>query len=163
MKIEHNTDQHFNDMDKQILSLRLEACKDFHIEIKKGKAVFCFDEETKEVVKKRDPKHDAMMSNAKEVISFLNITTGKRFSPTGKASLKLVFERIKDGHNLEDFKAVIKKKSDQWKGDPKMDAYLTPQTLFRASNFERYLNERDGEELADQPFGELDAIMQGKQ
>ncbi len=163
MKIEVNTDQHLGDKEIMTIGTFLNDCNSLHIEIKKGKAVICFDEEPKMKVSKRDPKHDAMMSNAKEVISFLNSTTGKKFSPTGKASLKLVFERIKDGHNLEDFKIVIKKKSDQWKGDPKMDAYLTPQTLFRASNFERYLNERDGEELADQPFGELDAIMQGKQ
>ena len=117
MKIEYTTDSHFTDMDTEIIKMRLKDCKSFHVEIKKGKAVFCFDEETKEVVTKRDPKHDAMMSNAKEVISFLNSTTGKRFSPSGKATLKIIFERMKEGHNFDDFKIVIEKKAAQWKGD----------------------------------------------
>ena len=58
-----------------------------------------------------------------------------------------------------DFKKVIDIKVDQWLDHPKMDAYLTPQTLFRASNFERYLNEKMPEKLDDKPFDELDKLM----
>lgn len=42
---------------------------------------------------------------------------------------------------VEDFKLVIDIKSSQWMGDPKMEAYLRPETLFAPSHFESYLNE----------------------
>lgn len=76
-----------------------------------------------------------------QVITYLNEKAGKRFNPGSKASRSPVSARINEGARVEDLKAVIDIKVSQWKGDPKMDAYLTPQTLFRPANFERYLNE----------------------
>jgi hypothetical protein len=37
---------------------------------------------------------------------------------------------------------VIDVKVEKWKGDPKMDDFLRPDTLFRPKNFEAYLNEK---------------------
>lgn len=76
-----------------------------------------------------------------QVITYLNEKAGKRFNPGSKASRSPVSARINEGARIEDLKAVIDIKVSQWKGDPKMDAYLTPQTLFRPANFEIYLNE----------------------
>jgi uncharacterized phage protein (TIGR02220 family) len=52
---------------------------------------------------------------------------------------KLVIGRKKDGATLEDFKAVINFKFHQWCNDAKMREHLTPETLFRPSNFFKYL------------------------
>ena len=44
-----------------------------------------------------------------------------------------------EGYTVEDFVAVIDKKCAEWLHDPKMRAYLRPETLF-GSKFEGYLN-----------------------
>lgn len=75
------------------------------------------------------------------VINYLNEKTGKRFNPNTAQTKKLLGGRINNGYVWEDFKHVIDLKVAQWSGDSKMDKYLTPYTLFRPSNFERYLNE----------------------
>ena len=41
---------------------------------------------------------------------------------------------------MEDFKLVIDKKCKEWIGT-EFEKYLTPETLFRPSNFEKYLNQ----------------------
>ena len=47
---------------------------------------------------------------------------------------------MKEGYTVEDFKKVIDNKVSDWT-DGDMEKYLRPQTLFRPSNFEAYLNE----------------------
>ena len=42
---------------------------------------------------------------------------------------------------LPDFVKVITHKFEKWNADPKMRDYLTPETLFRPSNFPKYLEE----------------------
>lgn len=76
-----------------------------------------------------------------EVVAYLNERTGKRFRAKSEATRKLIRARASEGFTLEDFKRVIDNKCASWKGDSKMDAYLRPDTLFRASKFEGYLNE----------------------
>ena len=44
-------------------------------------------------------------------------------------------------YHTEDLKAVIDKKVAEWKGT-EFEKYLTPETLFRPSNFEKYLNQK---------------------
>jgi uncharacterized phage protein (TIGR02220 family) len=78
-----------------------------------------------------------------EIISFLNEKSGKNFRSASEATRTHIHARWKDGFRMEQFKAVIEKKCAEWKGDPKMDKFLRPQTLFIPSNFEAYLNERE--------------------
>lgn len=75
------------------------------------------------------------------VIEYLNQKTGKAFKPSTEATQKFINGRETDGYTLEDFKKVIDVKCKQWLADPKMQAYLRPDTLFRPGNFESYLNE----------------------
>ena len=77
-----------------------------------------------------------------EIIGYLNTRTGKKFSPKSESTVKLISGRLSEGHTLDDFKRVIDVKVAKWRGDPKMDDYLRPDTLFRPSNFESYLNEQ---------------------
>lgn len=80
-----------------------------------------------------------------EVIAYLNGKTGKKFKATNKETLKHISGRLSEGATLEDFKKVIDIKCSQWLGDPKMEEYLRPSTLFAPSKFESYLNTRAGE------------------
>lgn len=76
-----------------------------------------------------------------EIIDFLNAETGKKYKHTTKATRKKIQARWNEGFRLEDFKTVIKNKAAKWKDDPKMEAYLRPETLF-SNKFESYLNEK---------------------
>jgi hypothetical protein len=42
---------------------------------------------------------------------------------------------------MEDMIAVISHKFKHWGSDPERSQYVTPMTLFRQGNFDRYLNE----------------------
>lgn len=77
-----------------------------------------------------------------EIINYLNTKTNKHFKESIQTK-KLINGRFREGYNLEDFKKVIDVKTQQWIKDPKMNKYLRPDTLFRPSNFENYLNEYD--------------------
>ena len=48
---------------------------------------------------------------------------------------------MREGYTKEDFFEVIDKKCREWKGT-EMEKHLTPTTLFRPTNFEKYKNQR---------------------
>ncbi len=76
----------------------------------------------------------------KEIIDYLNAKSGKNFSSASRTTKGHIAARWKDGFGLEDFKKVIDHQCAKWKGDPKMEEYLRPQTLFNGEKFESYLN-----------------------
>lgn len=99
---------------------------------------------TVELVKAAKP--ETLIDQAVRVIEFLNAKTGRRYpsrNPKGNptANTDVVMHRIKEGYSVEDCKSVIAKKCREWAHDEKMSRYLTPETLFRRSNFERYIGE----------------------
>ncbi len=75
-----------------------------------------------------------------EIIPYLNEKTNRRYSIANKATQRHINARLSEGYTIEDFKAVIDKKTAEWLNDPKMSPYLRPQTLF-AGKFEGYLNQ----------------------
>ncbi len=77
-----------------------------------------------------------------EVIGYLNSKAGTHFKPTTKAYISEIEGRLKDGYRVEDFKYVIDVKVAEWKDNSKMQQYLTPTTLFSASHFDNYLNQK---------------------
>lgn len=79
-------------------------------------------------------------TQTKDVISYLNEKTGKKFT-TAKCNAVHIQARLNDGYTVEDMKKVIDLKTQEWKGT-QFDQYLRPKTLFRPSNFESYLNKR---------------------
>lgn len=89
----------------------------------------------------------------KDVLMWLNQSAARSFKYT--ASNKRVIEaRLKEGFTYEDCKKVIDNKVADWRDDPKMSQYLRPATLFQASKFEGYLNEKAHEEVKG--YGGLD-------
>jgi len=77
-----------------------------------------------------------------EVIKHLNEASGRNFKLSCKVSFSHVSARFDDGYRLEDFKHVIDVKCQQWVGNPKMEPYLRPETLFAAKYFDAYRQER---------------------
>ena len=76
----------------------------------------------------------------KDVINYLNQQTGKHYKSTTKKNQTVIRARTDEGFTLDDFKQVINKKVDEWKGTD-MEKYLRPETLF-GTKFEGYLNQQ---------------------
>jgi phage replication O-like protein O len=93
-----------------------------------------------------DTTKDILKDNPKdkipyvEIIDYLNLKTGKHFSASTSATRAVIHARAKEGFTPEQFRLVVDIKAPQWSGDPDMDKYLRPSTLFGAK-FEAYLNE----------------------
>ena len=78
------------------------------------------------------------------VLEFLNEKTKRGFGtrgPDGKVNRKKVAGLLKAGATVEELKNVILLKGYEWNWNPEMFAYLRPETLFRPSNFKKYLDE----------------------
>jgi uncharacterized phage protein (TIGR02220 family) len=74
-----------------------------------------------------------------EIISDFNEKSGKKFIVT-KDVRKLIKERFEDGFLFKHFQKVHAVMTEKWLHDPKMEQYLRPSTLYRASKFQGYLN-----------------------
>ena len=92
------------------------------------------------VLKDKQEEKEERKSSVKEVVAYLNAATGASYKATTKKTAQLVSARMREGFDVDDFKAVIDKKSSDWKCDPKMSRYLRPETLF-GTKFEGYLQE----------------------
>lgn len=77
-----------------------------------------------------------------DIIDYLNLKTGKKFSSKSEANKKLISGRFGEGRTLEEFKHVIDVKCEQWINNNEMSDYLRPCTLFSQKNFENYVNEK---------------------
>lgn len=83
-----------------------------------------------------------------QVMAYLNLQARRNYrtkNPNGTptAGAMVIAQRLKEGYTVEQCKDVIGEKSNAWMGDEKMDQYLNPQTLFRKSNFDKYLTEAE--------------------
>ena len=85
--------------------------------------------------------NDNIYIQAKLVIDYLNQRTGKAFRYVD-SNLKYISGRLKEGFTYEDCKKVIDVKVKEWMNND-MAKYLTPETLFRPSNFEKYINQKE--------------------
>ena len=99
-------------------------------------------EVTQEVTHPKNKKKENINNNNIyiAVIDHLNKATGQNYRSTTKATRQKIDARLNECYKLDDFIAVIDKKTAQWKDDPVMSKYLRPETLF-GSKFEGYLNE----------------------
>ncbi len=77
------------------------------------------------------------IDTVEEVVNFLNSETDSSFKKTTNKTRTLIRARLADGFTLDDFYAVIRYKSMEWRGT-EHDKYLRPETLF-GTKFEGYL------------------------
>lgn len=98
------------------------------------------EDENKDQIKIETERKRKIM--ALSVIDFLNSKTNGKFRPQTKSTIESISARSKEGYSLEDFQRVIEIKCKEWMGTD-YEKYLCPSTLFRATNFENYFNQRE--------------------
>ena len=91
------------------------------------------------------PKKEPYMEKVEEILNYLNEKTGKKFTSRSKSSVKMIKDRLREGYVVDEFKAVIDNKVAAWGNNPDMKIYLRPETLFRPSHFDSYLNDVEDE------------------
>lgn len=96
------------------------------------------DEEKKESKKKSE--EDIHRAERERIINYFNLRCNTNYRPNSKDTKEKVNARLAEGFTEEDFYLVIDKKADEWTGT-EYEKYLTPETLFRPSKFEKYLNQ----------------------
>lgn len=87
-----------------------------------------------------NPLESNVGQEARRILAFLNEKAGRRYQET-KANLDFIKARLKDGATVVELRQVVVKKCREWKGDPKMELYLRPATLFNATKFSQYQGE----------------------
>lgn len=104
--------------------------------------------------------HDDVDKSHFEIIEYLNLKTGSKFKATTKPYIQAIRSRLKEGYTVDDFKKVIDKKCNEWKGT-KLEKYLTPKTLFAPSHFDTYLNSNEMAAMTDteRKVAELNALI----
>ena len=78
----------------------------------------------------------------RQIIDHFNHVCGTDYKYQSKATADMINARLNDGFTVKDFYKVIDTKYAEWVNDPDMCKYIRPQTLFRPSHFENYLNQR---------------------
>ena len=94
-----------------------------------------------------DSSNDTFQSAVSEIISYLNEKTESMYRASNKKTQSCIRARLSEGFKVDDFKTVIDKKCAEWIGDPKMEKYLRPETLF-GTKFEGYLNAKVSKQAA---------------
>lgn len=74
-----------------------------------------------------------------EVLDYFNQIARKRFKPI-KSNLSPIMARLKD-YEKQELLEVIQLKTLEWKNNETMAPHLCPTTLFRPSNFDKYVNQ----------------------
>jgi len=104
------------------------------------------EEKPKQKMKEKNPEDAKYYFEFYQVISRLTELTGAKYripetmtkflSYKPYTLLKALFD---DGNDYEIINRIVEAKCAEWLSDAKMCAYLVPDTLFRKSNFEKYL------------------------
>lgn len=98
----------------------------------------------KDTQKEKPGKPDTppLMPSVRQIIDHLNEKAGTKYMASSRATVELIKARLNERWTVEDHIKVIDNMTAAWKGDPKMEEYLRPSTLFARAHFEEYLNRK---------------------
>ena len=98
-------------------------------------------EEKKKEKKKSTTSERVFSSDCISVICYLNQVTGKNHDPDLDTNQQGIRARLKEGHSVEEMKRVIDFQWKAWASWDKRLQNMNPVTLFRKSNYSRYLED----------------------
>lgn len=93
--------------------------------------------------KTRKPKPAKHPEEVRQIVEYFNHKCGTDYKCQSEATASMINARLNDGFTVEDFYRVIDTKYAEWANNPDMCKYIRPQTLFRPSHFENYLNQKE--------------------
>ena len=99
--------------------------------------------EARQVREEVEAHRAAIRADAKLLLEALNELTGKKFTPVDSHLNPIIARLNEPGVEPEECEKMLRRQVKLWKNDPKMSAHLVPSTLFRASNFQKYYDQRD--------------------
>lgn len=85
---------------------------------------------------------DPHATDRQQIVDYLNEKIHAHYRPNTLGTKKNIDGRLNEGFAVDDFKRVIDNKVADWGNDDKMAKFLRPETLFRPSKFESYLNQK---------------------
>ena len=101
-------------------------------------------------VAKKKLEEELITPKVVEVIDFMNSLYRRKFSYATYAKKVL---SLLGSYSVEEIKKVVSNRYVSWKDEPKMAKHLNPITVFRPSNFVKYLDEanhtREGESFVN--------------
>lgn len=105
------------------------------------------------------PKKAERRQKASELLAYLNEKTGHKYRPVD-GTLKPIIGRLNEGFTVDECKSVIDAKVKAWRGDPKMEQFLRPETLFKPEKFAGYAgqlpaNDGSGVPLTAKPLNPI--------
>jgi uncharacterized phage protein (TIGR02220 family) len=100
-----------------------------------------FQTNKKENVRDKPSPPNSFSPIIEKTIRRLNELSGKSYRPESKSVTKYLRARLKEGVTEADCLAVVEDRWQRWKDKADMVEHFNPVTLFRPSNFERYLTE----------------------
>ena len=91
------------------------------------------------------PAQPSIAAQRREVVEYLNQKTGKHFKPDADGNKRIIEPRLKEDYTVDEMKKVIDNMYSLWHGvtfrnGELGDNYLKPETLFRSSKIDGYLN-----------------------
>lgn len=105
------------------------------------------EDKNKEENKETDKKDDELKERkdtgpALRVLAYLNERTNRKFRPT-ETNIALITARLaEDGVSEDGCREMIDRMAEKWLGDPTMDEFLRPLTLFGKQKFGGYYDMR---------------------
>ncbi len=104
-----------------------------------------YPETTSKTTTNNQAQPDTLAQQRREVIEYLNKKTDSKFKPNAKGNKSVIDPRLKEGYTVDDMKMIIDAMYSKWHGNKFSngsmgDDYLRPETLFRVSKIEGYLN-----------------------
>jgi uncharacterized phage protein (TIGR02220 family) len=93
-------------------------------------------------MKPEQPTNQTYGPQARAVLHMLNEVAGRNFRETDQ-NLKIIKMRLKEpGVEVQEIRKMIQRQRDMWTGT-EFERYLRPETLFNATKFSGYYDDRD--------------------
>jgi uncharacterized phage protein (TIGR02220 family) len=106
--------------------------------VEQGMQQSCMGGMQKSLTNNKDNINKDINNNIYIIVEYLNSKTGSNYKATTKQTREHINARLNEGFTVDDFREVIDKKVQEWKGTD-FEQYLRPATLF-GTKFESYLN-----------------------
>ena len=100
--------------------------------------------------KRAAPETEEEKKTIDSILTDFNQVTGSKLKLTTKPYRSAVRARLQEGYGLEDFKHVHRVKTADWMGTD-MEKHLNPDTLYRPSNFPKYVLQKTQGDNYDRP------------